>query len=115
VSLNLPYWHRSIYFCLGLAHKLKSSDSIPYGLLLLDEQALAKFDEAAFVAAGYAPIVRSQFIQMQAEEATHISFLSSAIVSQAQIHRGGVANSDFVSTLKYFLNSGRCSCIAVHL
>lgn len=39
------------------------------------------FDEAAFTAAGYAPVVRSQFLQVQAQEATHVSFLTSAIVS----------------------------------
>jgi hypothetical protein len=39
------------------------------------------FDEAAFVAAGYGPVVRSQFVQLAAEEATHVSFLKSAIVS----------------------------------
>lgn len=46
-------------------------------------QALAKFDDNAFAQAGFQSWVRGRFAQVGAHEAAHVSFLSSALGSQA--------------------------------
>lgn len=46
-------------------------------------EGLAKFDAAAFVAAGFAPFVRERLEQISSHEAEHVSFLSGALGSAA--------------------------------
>jgi hypothetical protein len=47
--------------------------------LSLDTGALSQFDAAAFESAGFPSFVRSRFQQIADHEATHVSFLSTAL------------------------------------
>ncbi len=46
-------------------------------------EALAKFDQGDFAAAGYSSDVRQRFVEIGEHEATHVKFLSDALGSDA--------------------------------
>ncbi len=46
-------------------------------------EALAKFDQGDFAAAGYSSDVRGRFVEIGEHEATHVKFLSDALGSDA--------------------------------
>ncbi|KAG8956474.1 hypothetical protein FRC03_010824 [Tulasnella sp. 419] len=47
------------------------------------KEGLAKFDDHAFEAAGFPPIVRKRFLEVAEHEATHVTFLEQALGDKA--------------------------------